>query len=119
VRLLFALELFPRNLPGDSALRHERYEELEDLERTRSRNFLADGAALLKSRGFGEDAVTTAVVIGSPKRAILEEADTWGADLIVVGSHGEGAFLRLLLGSVAHTVALHANGSVRIVKAKH
>ena len=35
--------------------------------------------------------VTTMVIGGSPKSAILKEAETFGADLIIVGSHGHGA----------------------------
>ena len=35
--------------------------------------------------------VTTMVIGGSPKSAILKEAESFGADLIIVGSHGHGA----------------------------
>jgi nucleotide-binding universal stress UspA family protein len=60
--------------------------------------------------------VTTRVVEGEPKVTILQEAKEWGADLIVVGSHGHGALAGLLLGSVAQAVALHAPCSVQIVR---
>ena len=60
--------------------------------------------------------VTTAVIEGSPKSAIIDEAETFGADLIVVGSHGYGAVERFMLGSVSHAVALHAKCSVEIVR---
>jgi nucleotide-binding universal stress UspA family protein len=60
--------------------------------------------------------ITTAVIDGSPKSAILEEAETFGADLIVVGSHGYGAVDRFMLGSVSHAVSLHAKCSVEIVR---
>ena len=53
---------------------------------------------------------------GSPKKVIVEEAERWEADLIVVGSHGRGAVERFLLGSVAHAVVLHAPCSVEIVR---
>ena len=49
------------------------------------------------------------VISGSPKRVILEETEAFGADLIVVGSHGHGALERFLLGSVSQAVALHAS----------
>lgn len=67
----------------------------------------------------GEDKtlkVTSEIIEGSPKRAILDEAERWGADLIVVGSHGYGALNRFLLGSVSQAVALHAKCSVEIVR---
>lgn len=62
--------------------------------------------------------ISTKVIIDFPKVGILKEAESFGADLIVVGSHGQSALSRLLLGSVSHAVALHANCSVEIVR-KH
>jgi nucleotide-binding universal stress UspA family protein len=118
VRLLFALELYPRNLQGASVLPPERYEELENLERARSKRFLDEGTALLTSGAFSEGGVTTSVVLGSPKQVIVEEAEAWRADLIVMGTHGDGALSRFLLGSVSHAVSLHVPCSVRVVKKK-
>ncbi len=60
--------------------------------------------------------VTTEVLEGSPKKMIVEEAERWGADLIMMGSHGYGPTTRFLLGSVAQAVALHAPCSVEIVR---
>jgi len=52
----------------------------------------------------------------SPARAILGMADLWGADLIVVGSHGRRGFDRYVMGSVSESVALHAHCSVEVVR---
>jgi len=60
--------------------------------------------------------ITSKIVSGSPKRVILEEADAYGAELIMIGSHGHGAWDRLLLGSVSQAVAAHAKCSVEIVR---
>ena len=60
--------------------------------------------------------VTTVAIEGSPKSVILEEAEKFGADLIVVGSHGYGMVEGFLLGSVSNAVALHAKCSVEIVR---
>ncbi|MBS1810724.1 MAG: universal stress protein [Acidobacteria bacterium] len=57
------------------------------------------------------------IIEGSPKEVILDEAEKWLADLIVVGSHGRRGLNRFLLGSVSQAVALHANCSVEIVRA--
>ena len=62
--------------------------------------------------------VTAEVASGSPKRVILERAETTGADLIVVRSHGRGMFDRFVLGSVSQAVALHARCSVEIVRSR-
>ena len=60
--------------------------------------------------------ITTAVIEGVAKSVILNEAETFGADLIMVGSHGHGSVERFLLGSVSQAVALHAKCSVEIVR---
>ncbi|CAM4019241.1 universal stress protein [Gillisia hiemivivida] len=62
--------------------------------------------------------ITTTVVNGLPKKEILEKAESFDADLIVVGSQGQGAFSRFLLGSVSQYLATHAKCSVLIVKEK-
>jgi nucleotide-binding universal stress UspA family protein len=61
--------------------------------------------------------VSTEVMEGSPKEAILQEAESWEADLIVVGSHGYTGLKRFLLGSVSQAVAMHAKCSVQIARA--
>jgi universal stress protein A len=48
--------------------------------------------------------VTTQVVVGRPARAIVQEAEQMGADLIVMGTHGRTGFAHLMLGSVAEQV---------------
>ena len=63
--------------------------------------------------------VTTKIVEGIPKDAIVQEAEDWGADLIVMGSHGYGRFRRMVLGSVAGAVVANAPCSVQVVRAKH
>lgn len=52
----------------------------------------------------------------SPARAILEMADEWKADLVVMGSHGRRGLDRIVLGSVSESVALHARCSVEVVR---
>jgi len=59
---------------------------------------------------------TGAVFSGRPKQIILEEAQKWAADLIVVGSHGRRGFKRFLLGSVSEAVAMNAHCSVVVVR---
>jgi general stress protein 26/nucleotide-binding universal stress UspA family protein len=55
---------------------------------------------------------------GDPRSVIVEEAKEWGADLIILGSHGFTGLKRLLLGSVAQSVVSHAPCSVEVVRPK-
>jgi nucleotide-binding universal stress UspA family protein len=62
--------------------------------------------------------ITAEVVNGSPQRVLVEKAQEWGADLIIVGSHGYGFWERALLGSVSNSVVHHASCSVLVVRNK-
>ncbi|HZS03505.1 MAG TPA: universal stress protein [Blastocatellia bacterium] len=62
--------------------------------------------------------IESAVIHGHPPEAILREAEEWGADLIVLGSHGHRGIERFLLGSVSQKVAAHAKCSVEIVRCR-
>jgi len=56
------------------------------------------------------------VVEGHVVDKILAEAEAFGAELIVLGSHGLKGFTRFMLGSVSESVASHSHVSVRIVR---
>lgn len=95
------------------------YEEFEKIERAKAREIIECAVAKLQEVKASRDLhITTDVPRGSPKRAIVEEAERFGADLIVVGSHGYRSWERMLLGSVSQAVALHAECSVLIVRKK-
>jgi nucleotide-binding universal stress UspA family protein len=62
-------------------------------------------------------AVQAVVAEGAdPARAICQEAERFGADAIVIGSHGQSGLMKSLLGSVAHAVLERAATPVCIVK---
>jgi nucleotide-binding universal stress UspA family protein len=54
--------------------------------------------------------------LGEPSRQIIDTGRECGADLIVTGSRGIGTLRRLVGGSVAHDVLLHARSSVLVVR---
>ena len=86
--------------------------ELEDQKKP-ARELVERIAKELRSAGFKVDA---AVEVGDIRERIIDSAAEWGADLIVVGSHGQRGIKRFLLGSVAEFVARHAKCSVEIVR---
>jgi nucleotide-binding universal stress UspA family protein len=51
-----------------------------------------------------------------PAQGILETADEQKVDLIVLGSHGRGTFVNLLLGSTSERVLRYAKVSVLIAR---
>lgn len=76
-------------------------------------------AAALKVKKIITDAglkASLAIPIGRAKAVIVDEANAWGADLIVIGSHGRQGVDRILLGSVSEAVAIHAHCSVEVIR---
>lgn len=68
-------------------------------------------------RGFAPGwEATPEVCVGSPASLILEKADDWKPDLIVVGAHGRSAFGRFFFGSVSQKVLHEANCPVRVAR---
>ncbi len=86
--------------------------ELEELKEP-ARELVEHFATDLRASGFKAD---VAVEIGDVRERLLDIADNWHADLIVVGSHVQGGFSRFMLGSVAESVVRNANCSVQVVR---
>jgi nucleotide-binding universal stress UspA family protein len=89
------------------------------LDQRRDAPALVEAAADMIRKANPDVSVTTNIIEGVPQDAIVDEAQRWGADLIVMGSHGYGRVRRVVLGSVAAAVAAKAPCSVEIVRAKH
>ena len=53
---------------------------------------------------------------GTPQALILQTAEEWMADLIIMGSHGQTSASDVLLGSVTDSVLRHAHCPVLIVR---
>ena len=60
--------------------------------------------------------ISSEIIQGPPAQVIVDEAESWGADLIIMGSRGLGVWNRVLLGSVSNAVVHHAKCSVEVVR---
>ena len=90
---------YPLVFPGEAG-DMTMFAEIEASAQQRARTAVDKAASILQETGkIRAGSVTSDVLSGSAKRAILEDADTFGADLIVVGSYGHGHFERFRLGS--------------------
>jgi nucleotide-binding universal stress UspA family protein len=79
----------------------------------------ARSKALAEAREYLEGRGITGVYVeghGNPADVIVQEAEESGADLIVVGTRGQNAAKRLVLGSVSTNVVHHASCDVLVVR---
>ncbi len=91
--------------------------EFEKTARENAAKIIADTSDKLKAyTDMKKITVSSDVLFGSPDSRIVETAEEWHADLIVVGSHGYSRWERLLLGSVSDSVVHHAPCSVLVVR---
>ena len=116
VRIVSAMErMF---MPTEPFAVSAEYVERIDNETQRKTQAVLDNAATKMRLLYPEIAsnISTAVLIGSVVQVIVEEAESWKADLIVLGSHGYGFWERAVLGSVSNAVLQHSPCSVLIVR---
>jgi nucleotide-binding universal stress UspA family protein len=82
---------------------------LRDAERTLDQ--------LKKSHSKGKD-IAIYTPEGLAKEDIIKTAEIWGADLIVMGTHGRTGLRHLIMGSVAENVVRHSKIPVLVVPSK-
>lgn len=95
----------------------EYVRDMEDIARKQASEFVARAEEIIRNHCPDKEIeVESKVIMGAPARTIVEMAQDWKADLIVVGSHGYGFWGRMLLGSVSDAVTHNAPCSVLIVR---
>ena len=92
------------------------FDDLQKSAREAAEAVIASAIRKLKEASEKTLKISHEIIDGPPSQVIVEEAESWGADLIVMGSRGLGAWNRLLLGSVSSAVVHHAKCSVEIVR---
>ncbi len=119
VRILTAVELI---LPASRAFLEPPFVDSAFLEiareeaMKRAQQAIASAREILSAAAGLEVSESISVLLETAKTIVLDEAAQWGADLIVLGSHGSRGMDRFLLGSVSETAALHAHCPVEVIR---
>jgi nucleotide-binding universal stress UspA family protein len=104
------------NAADPFAVSGEYYQQLSDASEKNARFYAVAAAETIRKRaGHGDPQIAIEVLSGPPGKVIVETAEAWGADLIVVGSHGRGFWGRMI-GSTSDAVVHHAPCSVIVVR---
>ena len=90
-------------------------EEIISYSRNRAESAVKTAREILERAGKKVEP-TPKLPMGEPRAHILDSAEAWGADLIVVASHGRRGLDRFLMGSVSEAVATYAPCSVEVIR---
>jgi len=94
------------------------YPALQEAMRNTGERILAQGAKKVKKSGSKVESALLDVSGERVASVIDGDARQWGADLIVIGTHGRSGLSRLLLGSVAEGVARGTSVPVLLIRAE-
>lgn len=93
------------------------FNQVQNFSVDQAREFVGKAAGALREAFADKNVeISDEVQTGSISKEIVRTAEEWGADLVVVGSHGYGYWERTLLGSVSDSVVHLAPCSVLIVR---
>ena len=102
------------NLYGEELIEFSQYlTEQLDQQKEGTRQWLADYCQQATDAGV---ATQYDYKVGEAGRWIRDLAQTWGADLIVIGRRGLSGLAEVFLGSVSNYVVHHARCSVLVVQ---
>ncbi|TDR41585.1 nucleotide-binding universal stress UspA family protein [Tahibacter aquaticus] len=87
--------------------------EVERYHADNAADALRDAATAFAAAGI---AVESRTAVGDPADVVLQEQAATQADLVVMGSHGRGAWRNLLLGSVVTKVLARSPVPVLVVR---
>jgi nucleotide-binding universal stress UspA family protein len=86
-------------------------ESLDDFLREAAERSVGEIAQLCEKAGVP---ARTIVIAGHPVEEIVNEAEKWKADLIVMGSHGQSALVAAALGSTTYGV-IHKDTAIPVL----
>jgi len=95
------------------------FESLETALRDAAAHLVDAAVSEARSAGVMAESVLLEAVGNDVAGEILAEVARWGADLIVMGTHGRHGLAHLILGSVAEGVVRRATVPVLLLRASH
>ena len=108
----FSVGYVPTGMTDSPLMMSAEFDDHVQLVRGFGEQQVAEAAAVLAAAGV---TAKTLVHEGRPVEGLLEAAKEQHADLIVVGSHGEGAMSAAFLGSTALKLLHHSDVPVLVV----
>ncbi|MEN4919027.1 universal stress protein [Achromobacter spanius] len=90
--------------------------ELLDLMRANGKKLLESAQETVRAAGIEADYALYENLDRTVQQRVLDEADAWKADLIVIGTHGRRGARRLVLGSSAEGIMRGASVPVLLVR---
>jgi len=116
VRLLHAVDLVSFAMAPEAGM--AATPELLTLVREGAEHILDEARARVQTSGLQAETMLVDTLAGRVCDLVTDEATRWGADLIVIGTHGRRGVGRLVLGSDAEQIARLAPVPVLLVRAK-
>lgn len=114
VKIISVAELLTTVTPENFWVPTNYYLQLEQSLQEQARTAIERTEARFK-KANSPFVISTEIINGVAKDVIVEEAERWGADIIMLGSHGYRGLKKLWYGSVSQAVA--APCTVEIVRA--
>jgi nucleotide-binding universal stress UspA family protein len=114
IRLLHVVDTLPIAIGGDGMGSYAA--DLIPFLRKGGQAILDQALKGVESEGVPVEATLREVIAGRVCDVVVEEASTWKADLIVLGTHGRRGVRRMLLGSDAEQVLRSAAVPVLLVR---
>lgn len=89
---------------------------MDEVLRQRGKKVLKKAEAACKKAGITAESKTLEIVGAKVAEAIIAQARTWPADLIVLGTHGLRGVKRMVMGSDAETIVRSSPVPVLLVR---
>ncbi len=112
IRLIHVLDNAPLARPG---LTGEHFDAVYEQVRDDGRRLLALAEAYVSKAGVTVDTRLIEPCKSCLSASIVQEAESWPADLIVCGTHGRAGILRAILGSDGEEILRHSPVPVLLV----